>query len=293
MLPHLELTWSQAALVAAVLAAVAAVLVRTRRTRLVATGRFTGETALLAGLFALWQYAGSFSFMSPDGGLPRGRWLWHAEGWLHLPSETALQRVFLPHPLIIQFANLYYAALHFPVLLGTLAWLFIWHRGQYRHVRTTVVLFTAAALIIQFVPVAPPRMLDGTGLVDTAVRYGQSVYGAIGGFDADQLSAMPSIHVGWAVIVAVAVVGASRSRWRWLAVLYPVLTTMIVVITANHYWLDGVAAGLLVGLALAVQKAGRSVRLALLTRTARTATEGTDGPRERVNTLDLCCFCAA
>ncbi len=288
MLPHLELTWRQAALAAAVLAAVAAVLVTTRRARLVAVGRFTGETALLAALFALWQYAGSFTFMSPDGGLPRGRWLWHAERWLHLPSETTLQRVFLPHPLIVQFANLYYAALHFTVLLITLAWLFIWHRDRYRHVRTTVVLFTAAALIIQFVPVAPPRMLGGTGLVDTAVRYGQSVYGAVAGFNADQLSAMPSIHVGWAVIVAVAVVTASRSRWRWLAVLYPVLTTLIVVITANHYWLDGVAAGLLVCLALALQKAGRSVRLAWLTRTAaREAAEGTEGSRERVNTLDL------
>ena len=290
MLPHLELTWRQAALAAAVLAAVAAVLISTRRARVVAIGRFTRETALLAALFALWQYAGSFTFMSPDGGLPRGRWLWHAERWLHLPSETALQRVFLPHPLIIQFANLYYAALHFTQLLVTLAWLFIWQRDRYRHVRTTVVLFTAAALIIQFVPVAPPRMLGGTGLVDTAVRYGQSVYGAVAGFNADQLSAMPSIHVGWAVIVAVAVVTASRSRWRWLAVLYPVLTTLIVVITANHYWLDGVVAALLVGLALVLQKAGRSARLALLTRPAGPATEGaegTEGPRERVNTLDL------
>ena len=286
MLPHLELTWSQAALVAAVLAVVAAGLILTRRARLVAVGRFTRETAVLAALFALWQYAGTFSFMSPDGGLPRGRWLWHAERWLHLPSETALQRVFLPHPLIIQFANLYYASLHFTVLLLTLAWLFICHRDRYRHVRTTVVLFTASALIIQFVPVAPPRMLSGTGLVDTAVRYGQSVYGAVAGFNADQLSAMPSIHVGWAIIVAVAVVGASRSRWRWLAVLYPVMTTLIVVITANHYWLDGVAAGLLVVLALALQKAGRSLRLALLTRTAgREAAEeagGADDARERV-----------
>jgi hypothetical protein len=288
VLPHLELSWAQAAVAAAVLAAMAAVLVSTGRARLVAIGRFTGETALLAALFALWQYAGSFTFMSPDGGLPRGRWLWQAERWLHLPSETALQRVFLPHPWIVQFANLYYAALHFPVLLTTLAWLFIWHRDRYRHVRTTVVLFTAAALIIQFVPVAPPRMLGGTGLVDTAVRYGQSVYGAVGGFDADQLSAMPSIHVGWAVIVAVAVVTTSRSRWRWLAVLYPVLTTLIVVITANHYWLDGVAATLLVALALALQKAGRSVRVAWLTRAAaREAAEGTEGSRERVNTLDL------
>jgi PAP2 superfamily protein len=288
--PHLELSWPQAAILAAVLAAVAVVLVRTRQARLAAVGRFTGETALLVGLFALWQYAGSFSFMSPDGGLPRGRWLWHAERWLHLPSETALQRVFLPHPLIIQFANLYYAALHFPVLLGTLAWLFIWHRDQYRHVRTTVVLFTAAALIIQFIPVAPPRMLSGTGLVDTAVRYGQSVYGALGGFEADQLSAMPSVHVGWAIIVAVAVVGASRSRWRWLAVGYPVLTTLIVAFTANHYWLDGVAAALLVAGALALQKAGRSARLARLTRSAApTGAEGAGDPdsRERVKTSNM------
>jgi hypothetical protein len=286
--PHLELSWPQAAVLAAVLAAVAAVLVGTRRARLAGAGRFTGEAALLVGLFALWQYAGSFGFMSPSGALPRGQWLWHAERWLHLPSETALQKVFLPHPLIIQFANLYYAVLHFPVLLCTLGWLFIWHRDQYRRTRTTVVLFTAAALIIQFIPVAPPRLLSGTGLVDTAVRYGQSVYGVAGGFD--QLSAMPSVHVGWSIIVAIAVVTAARSGWRWLAVLYPVLTTLVVVITANHFWLDGVAAGLLVAGAVAVQKAGRSARLTLLTRTAGPAAEGaegTEGPRERVNTLDL------
>jgi hypothetical protein len=278
--PHLELSWPQAAILAGVLAAAAVVLVRTRRARLVATGRFTGEAALLVGLFALWQYAGSFSFLSADGALPRGQWLWDAERWLHLPSETALQDAFLPHPLLIQFANLYYAVLHFPVLLGTLAWLFVWHRDRYRPVRTTVVLFTAAALLIQFIPVAPPRLLTGTALVDTAARYGQSVYGSVGGFDADQFSAMPSVHVGWSIIVAVAVVGALRSRWRWLAVLYPVLTTLIVVVTANHYWLDGVAAGLLVGAALAVQKAGRSMRLALLTRAA--AREAAEGPRAGV-----------
>jgi hypothetical protein len=291
--PHLELSWPQAAVLAAVLAAAALVLIRTRRPRLAATGRFTGEAALLVGLFGLWQYAGSFSFLPSSGALPRAQWLWDAERWLHLPSETALQRVFLLHPLIIQFGNLYYAVMHFPVLLGTLAWLFIRHRGDYRRVRTTVVLFTAAALIIQFVPVAPPRLLTGSGLVDTAVLYSQSVYGT--GFD--QLSAMPSVHVGWAIIVAIAVVTAARSRWRWLAVLYPAATTLVVVITANHFWLDGVAAGLLVCGALAVQQAGRSVRLALLTRAgtrkAATAPEETPGSREPVNTLDLRCFCAA
>ena len=287
-MPHLVLQWPQAAVLALVLAVVAGLLRWTRRPRLAAAGRFTGEAALLVGLFGLWQYAGSFSFMPSSGALPRAQWLWQAERWLYLPSETALQRVFLPHPLIIQFSNLYYAVLHFPVLIGGLAWLFIWHRGHYRHVRTTVVLFTAAALVIQFIPVAPPRLLTGTGLVDTAAAYSQSVYGSVGGFDADQFSAMPSVHVGWAIIVAIAVIGASRSRWRWLAVLYPVLTTLVVVITANHFWLDGVAAGLLVAAALAVQKAGRSARLALLTRTAgRGAAEEADGSREPVNTSQL------
>ena len=280
-MPHLELSWLQAAVLAAVLAPVAVVLIRTRRPRLAATGRFTGEAALLAGLFALWRYAGTFSVLPSSGGLPRAHWLWHAERWLHLPSEVAVQQVFLPHPLIIQLFNLYYAGLHFPVMFSCLAWVFIWHRGHYRQMRTTVVLFTAAALLIQLIPVAPPRLLPGSGLVDTAMLYGQSVY-AIG---FDEFSAMPSVHVGWAVIVAVAVITASGSRWRWLAVLYPVLTTLVVVVTANHYWLDGVVAGILVAGALGVQKAGRSVRLAVLTRTASSqAAEGTEGSRERVNT---------
>jgi hypothetical protein len=294
--PVLELSWRQAAVLAAVLAVVAGGLVRTRRPRLAAIGRFTGEAGLLAGLFALWQFAGSFSVLPSSGALPRGQWLWQAERWLHLPSEAAVQRVFLPHPLLIQFANLYYAILHFPVLLGCLAWLFIWHRDHYRRVRTTVVLVTATSLIIQFIPVAPPRLLTGSGLVDTAVRYGQSVYGSAGGFDADEFSAMPSVHVGWAIIVAIAVIAASRGRWRWLAVAYPVLTTLVVVVTANHYWLDGVAAGLLVAGALGVQQAARPARLALLARRARRAREaapgtagtdgagGPEGARERVNT---------
>ncbi len=264
-MPHVGLGWQQAALLAVGLTALAAGLIRTRRARLVATGRFAGEAALLLGLFALWMYAGSFALLPSSGGLPRGRWLWHAERLLHLPNEVAVQHPFLPHPLLVEAFNLYYAVLHFPVLIGTLIWLFVWHRGYYRHIRTTVVLVTGASLLIQFVPVAPPRMLTGTGLVDTAARYGQSVYGSLG-IDADQFSAMPSVHVGWAVIVAIAVITASRHRWRWLAVLYPALTTFAVVVTANHFWLDGIAAALLVAAALGVQRAAGWLRVRWLTR---------------------------
>ena len=254
---NLELTWREAAIVAGASVVATVVLRRTRRPRLVAAGVFAQETALILVLFALWQYAGSFSILGPDGALSRARWIRHAERVLHLPSETTLQQFFLPHPLIIQFFNLYYLSLHFAVLIVTMIWLFWRYRPAYRRLRTTLVVFTGCCLLIQFVPVAPPRMLPGTGLVDTAIVYHQSVYGSVAGFEADQLSAMPSVHVGWAILVAVAVIGTARTRWRWLILLYPVMTTLAVVVTANHFWADGIVAAVLLGLVLLGQAACR------------------------------------
>jgi hypothetical protein len=254
----LELSWHQAAAAAGALAAGTVVLRRSRRPKLAAVSTFTQESSLVLALFALWQYAGSFAVMGTGGALGRSRWIWYAERVAHLPSETWVQSLFLPHPLLVQFFNLYYDSLHFPVLIATLIWLFVRHRDAYRRWRTTLVLLTGGCLAIQLVPVAPPRMLPGTGLIDTAVLYHQSVYGAVAGFNADELSAMPSVHVGWAVLVAVAVITTARSRWRWLALLYPAATTMAVVVTANHFWLDGIVAAAVLALVLLGQAAGRA-----------------------------------
>jgi hypothetical protein len=268
---NLELDWRQAAEVAAGLGVAAVALRAVGKPRLaagkagLAAGKprlakaavATRETALALGLFALWQYAGSFAVMGPGGALGRSRWIWNFERAVHLPSETAIQRFFLPHPLLIQFFNLYYDSLHFPVLLACMAWLFVRHRDRYGQWRTTLVAFTGLCLAVQLIPVAPPRMLAGTGLVDTAVRYHESVYSNAAGFDPDQLSAMPSVHVGWALLVAIAVITTTRSRWRWLAALYACLTTLVVIVTANHFWLDGIVAAAILALVLAVQAVTR------------------------------------
>jgi PAP2 superfamily len=250
---HFELTWQQAAAGAACLAITTAGLRAARKPRLTSVSLFTQETALVMGLFALWQYAGSFALLGPDGAVSRSRWIWHVEHVLKLPSETTIQKAFLPHPLLVQFFNLYYDVLHFPVLIACLVWLFVRHRDSYGQWRTTLVAFTGISLLVQLIPVAPPRMLPGTGMVDTGVLYHQSVYSNTSGFNADQLSAMPSVHVGWAILVAIAVITTWRSHWRWLAVLYPAMTTLAVVVTANHFWLDGVAAAVILALVLAVQ----------------------------------------
>jgi PAP2 superfamily len=267
---NLMLGWQPAALTAGGLAAVAlpdrlyrlthwpaAVRqwpIMLRRRVSVASG-VAWETALLFGLYALWQLAGWLAHASVARAVPRGRSIWHVERVLGLPIETAVQRAVLPHPLLVQVADLYYDILHFPVLIACLIWLYFWHREHYRKMRTLLVIVTGASLIIQlFLPVAPPRLIGGTGLVDTAMVYHQSVYGSFG-LDAAQMSAMPSVHVAWAMIVAIAVITTLRSRWRWLATGYPVLTTLVVVVTANHYWLDCAVAAGLVAVAAAVRGA--------------------------------------
>jgi len=255
----LEMSWRQAAVAATGLITASVALRAAGKPRLGKVAVFTQESGLILALFALWQLAGSLAGVSPDGALARSRWIWHFERVVRLPSETAMQQTILPHPTVVQFFNLYYDSLHFPVLIAALIWLFVWHRERYKRLRTTLVLLTGACLLVQLMPVAPPRMLPETGMVDTGILYHQSVYSSVAGFDPDQLSAMPSVHVGWAILVAVAVIITLRSRWRWLALLYPIMTTIAVIVTANHFWLDGIVAGLILVLVLGVQNGTRAL----------------------------------
>ena len=102
---------------------------------------------------------------------------------------------------------------------------------------------TAAALVIHIVyPVAPPRMLPRLGFVDTGLRFGQSAYGPRGHDHlANEFAAMPSLHVGWAVLLAVAVIVTPVRRGAGSPSSTRCVTALVVVVTANHFWLDGLA----------------------------------------------------
>ncbi|GAA5011981.1 phosphatase PAP2 family protein [Kitasatospora paranensis] len=251
---NLTLTWQTAGTASVVLLASAYAVGRGgRRPGVSAVMR---EAGALLGLFALWQLVGHLSVMSTDHALDRATWIHRTERTLGLPDEVAWQRAVLPHHWLMTASNYYYATMHFGVMLVLLLWVFVRHRPYYAWLRTTVVLTTAACLVVQFLPVAPPRMLPEAGFVDVAVQYGQSVYGgAVGGVVPDQLSAMPSVHVAWCVIVAVAVIRVWDSPWRWLVLLHPLVTVFVVVVTANHFWADGVVAVGLLLVAYLVQYA--------------------------------------
>ena len=245
-------TWQQAAVVAAVLGAAWAVTAY--RGTAPRTRPFLRESALVIGLYGLWQFAGALSGSGTYAAVGRGQWILRTEHDLHLPAEATVQGWILPHPLLAQAANLYYDTAHFTVIIVFLIWLFVRHRDAYPGWRTTLGLLTAGCLLIQFVPVAPPRMVPGDGLVDTPLLYHQSVYGSAGGFDPDQLSSMPSVHVAWALLVAVCMLRVSTSRWRFLGVGHAAATVFVVVATGNHYWADGIVAAAVLVASIGLQR---------------------------------------
>jgi hypothetical protein len=179
------------------------------------------------------------------------RRVWSLERLLRLPDEAAIQASAMKVPHLVEVANGYYAFVHFPLTIAVLAWLFVRHPAQYARTRRSLLWITAAALAVHLLfPLAPPRLWLWDGMTDTGVQYGLSVYGPVGTGIANQFAAMPSLHFGWSVLVAVAVVTSLRSRLRWVAVLHPVATLLVVLVTANHYLLDCLVAGALAGLAV-------------------------------------------
>ena len=256
-MPQLHVTWITAGAVAAVLIGVGALIsAQLRRRQLGAAVR---EIGIVLGLFGLWMFVGHLVGHHPAGGYQRGAAIWDAEQDLHIANEATLQRPLLGHHGLVEAANYYYAYAHWLSVDVVLAWLWWRHRDRYVVARATLVVFTGGCLCLHLISTAPPRLLAQTHLVDTAAVLGQSVYGDTPGLS-DHLSAMPSIHVGWAVLFAVAAWGTRSVLARVLATAHAVLTSYVVVVTGNHFWLDGVVAAAMVAVAWPVVSKLLSVR---------------------------------
>lgn len=174
---------------------------------------------------------------------------------LGLPSELVLQQDLLDRTGIVKMANIYYIAAHFPVTIGFLLFAWAFRRHQFGRIRNTLIAVSATGMLIHLVyPLAPPRLMQPVfGFVDTGALFGPSPYDLGVAEAANQLAAMPSLHVGWSLLVAIGVIWMFDSRWRWLVLVHPAITTVVVVLTANHYWIDAFIAALLVGLVWAAQ----------------------------------------
>ena len=179
---------------------------------------------------------------------------------LYLNAEHPLNRLFTSEPWLGIPADFWYASLHYVVTPAILVWLFRARTEHYRAARTWLMASTFIGLIgFTLLPTCPPRLLSpGYGFVDTMAHY--SSYGWWGGEASaprgmggmtNQYAAMPSLHVGWALWCGVMLwrYGGTRLT-RILAVAYPLLTALVVMGTANHYFLDAVAGVAVMGVGL-------------------------------------------
>ena len=168
------------------------------------------------------------------------------EHLLHLPSEATFQGL-VPSETLLHLANFYYFSVHFPAMVAFLVWGYLFRpRWEYVWARNLVIALTGAALVVHIVyPLAPPRMFPQWGFLDTMALLGPDAYAGASGDLANQFAAMPSLHVGWAALIAY-VVHRTGPRWlAWVATGHVAVTAVVVIVTANHYWLDGVVALLL------------------------------------------------
>lgn len=182
-----------------------------------------------------------------------GRWLLHVETVLHIDPEASLDHWLAGHRALGWIAGNYYDNIHFVVTLGLIGLLWWRFPERYRPLRNSLVLTNLIAMVIFWtVPAAPPRLIDPARYIDVvglSHSFGSWHTGTLA-TAANQLAALPSMHIGWAAWSAMALWRILPDRWwRPLVWLYPVLTAVVVMSTGNHYLLDVLAGALVFAIA--------------------------------------------
>jgi hypothetical protein len=146
--------------------------------------------------------------------------------------------------------------LHFAVTIGVLVWLYVRHPLRYRSIRSVLMIMNVVALLgFWFISLAPPRMM--AGFTDTLIKF--NTWGSIASGslakESNQFAAMPSLHVGWALWCAIALVTLAQRRWvRVLGVAYPLVTIYVIIGTANHFVLDAAGGAIVLCIAIVIER---------------------------------------
>jgi membrane-associated phospholipid phosphatase len=167
---------------------------------------------------------------------------------LGIAVEETLQDPFLGSGALATVANTVYIYGHWPVIVAVMLWTVWRHRMVFLRLRDGMIVSGLLGMIV-FVtyPLAPPRLAHD-GMVDTITQDNDAYRVLQPAQFTNQFAAMPSLHAGWDLLVGIAIVTAATTTWlKTVGYLLPVLMTVSVVVTGNHYLLDVVA-----GIALAL-----------------------------------------
>lgn len=235
--------------------------------------RWWSELPLVVVVYAAYTAGRLLARGDESAAVGNGLALLRLESALGLDPEHPLNRLFTANGALGIPADFAYASLHYLVTPALLVWLFRRRPARYRAARTWLLVSTLLGLVgFTLLPTCPPRLLGAEhGFTDTMALY--SSYGWWGGEASaprglggmtNQFAAMPSLHVGWALWCGVVLWRYGRGPLaKALGVAYPLVTTLVVMGTANHYFLDAVAGVAVMGAGLllsrpAMRWAGRS-----------------------------------
>ncbi|CAL9431320.1 hypothetical protein SUDANB108_02058 [Streptomyces sp. enrichment culture] len=229
-----------------------------RRLRTPRRPRFWFEILLIAVSYWTYSLVRNAVPEQKAEALRNADWIWQAEQRLGIAVEESVNHAVNSVTWLIIGMNYYYATLHFVVTLGVLVWLYRRHPGRYAATRLVLFATTAVALAGYYLyPLAPPRLMNGGGFVDTVMVH--QTWGSMASGDlknmSNQYAAMPSMHIGWSVWCGLTIFALATVPWaRVLGLLYPALTLVVIVATANHFWLDAVGGVLCLAFGFAVAR---------------------------------------
>jgi hypothetical protein len=216
------------------------------------------ELVLVGAFYLVYSAIRNLKFGTDTGAYAHARQLIDFQRWLGIYHEQTIQSWALHSRAFIIAANYFYGSLHFIVTGFVMVYLYRHFTDDFPRWRNTLAAATALALIgFTFWPLMPPRLLDSFchcatyGYVDTLAKdpaFWSFNSGAVNKIS-NQFAAMPSVHCAWALWCACALVPRLRRRWlKALAVVYPLCTVTVIVVTANHYVLDAAGGFLILGL---------------------------------------------
>lgn len=196
--------------------------------------------------------------------LANADWIWKAEQSLGIAVEERVNHAVNSVTWLVVSMNYYYATLHFVMTIGVLVWIYRFHPGRYAATRLVLFATTGVALVGYYLyPLAPPRLMNGQGsngpsFIDTVLvhhTWGSMASGNLKHMS-NQYAAMPSMHIGWSLWCGLTIFAVASAPWaRILGLLYPTATLVVIVATANHFWLDAVGGMLCLAFGYAVSRA--------------------------------------
>src|SRR3954471_188648 len=192
---------------------------------------------LFAGAYYLYRIVRGLVDGHANVAYQHARVIVNFERTLHTFFEQDVQQWAIAHSFFIHLANWMYVNSHFLITTTFLVWLYIARNHAYYFVLNMFMIAMGFALVLYVAfPTAPPRFLPEWGFQDTVANYFGDAASQSAGVLYNPFAAVPSMHVAFALMIAVPAVHLVRHRVLKVAwSLYPLLVTFVVIASGNHF----------------------------------------------------------